>query len=234
MNAGPRSRFTIRSTDGFLIVHNCGYQGGVGAFQTMARAYNVRVDDKQADDIKVKWREAHPKIKAFWYDLENAAIRATLDKGEVKRVGKIMFKVAGSFLWCRLPSGRSLCYPYPRVAEVEVPWTNPDGSKATKPALHYWSVDGLTKKWSETVAYGGLTCENVVQATARDILSSALMRLDKHGYKIVLHCHDEIVCETPKGQGSVEEVCEIMCAADSWAEGLPLAAEGWRRTRYGK
>jgi hypothetical protein len=234
LNAGPRSRFTIRSVDGFLIAHNCGYQGGVGAFQTMARAYNVKVADEQADDIKTKWRAAHPRIKQFWYDLENAAIAATVDKGEVKRVGKIMFKKAGSFLWCRLPSGRSLCYPYPRVADVEVPWTNKDGTPATKPALFHWGVDPVTKQWAEDSSYGGKISENVTQAVARDILASALLRLEQHGYNPVLHVHDEVVCEVPKGWGSVDELQEIMERVPTWAEGLPIAVEGWRGTRYRK
>ena len=166
--------------------------------------------------------------------MENAAIRATLDKGEVKRVGKIMFKVAGSFLWCRLPSGRSLCYPYPRVAEVEVPWTNKDGTPATKPALFHWGVDSVTKQWKEDSTYGGMLAENVTQAVARDILASALLRLEQHGYNPVLHVHDEVVCEVPKDRGSVEEVETLMAEAPEWAKGLPIAVEGWRGPRYRK
>jgi DNA polymerase len=211
-----------------------GYQGGVGAFQTMARGYGVKMADEQADDIKTKWRAAHPRIKQFWYDLENAAIAATVDKGEVKRVGKIMFKKAGSFLWCRLPSGRSLCYPYPRVAEVEVPWTNKDGSQATKPTLFHWGVDPVTKQWGEDSTYGGRLVENVTQAVARDILAAALFRLDKHGCNICMHVHDECVLEVPHGWGSVDEVCRIMSQPPGWAEGLPIAVEGYRSKRYRK
>jgi DNA polymerase len=212
----------------------CGFQGGVGAFQQMARTYGVKMTDEEADKCKTAWRAAHPRIKQFWYDLEDAAIAATVDKGEVKRVGRIMFKKAGSFLWCRLPSGRSLCYPYPRVAEVEVPWTNKDGTPATKAALFHWGVDPVTKQWVEDSTYGGMLAENVTQAVARDILASALLRLEQHGYNPVLHVHDEVVCEVPKGWGSVDELQEIMERVPTWAEGLPIAVEGWRGTRYRK
>jgi DNA polymerase len=186
------------------------------------------------DIIKQSFREQNPNIAQFWYDLENAAIAATVNKGEVKRVGKIMFKKAGSFLWCRLPSGRSLCYPYPRVAEVEVPWTNKDGTPATKPALFHWGVDPVTKQWAEDSTYGGMLAENVTQAVARDILAASLIRLEKAGYNPVLHVHDEVVCEVPHKWGSVEEMQAIMAEVPAWAEGLPIAVEGYRSKRYKK
>jgi DNA polymerase len=211
-----------------------GYQGGVGAFQQMARGYGVRIDDTQADEIKVKWREAHPKIKKFWYDLEDAAIGAVSSPGTTTRAGKIMFKQNGSFLWCRLPSGRCLCYPYPKVIEKKMPWTDYEGRDVFKPALQYHGVDAVTKVWGEQDSYGGRTCENVTQAVARDILAAALLRLEQHGYNVCMHIHDECVCEVPKGWGSVDEMCQVMSERPSWAPDMPIAVEGWRGSRYRK
>ena len=54
-------------------------------------------------------------------------------------------------------------------------------------------------------AYGGLWTENIVSAVSRDLLAAALIRLERAGYRTVLHVHDEIICETPIGFGNTEE-----------------------------
>lgn len=211
-----------------------GYQGGVGAFQTMARGYGVRITDEQADEIKTRWREQHPATKAFWKTLERSAIAATREPGRVTKAGRILFRKNGSFLWARLPSGRSLCYPYPRIVEKTLPWEDEDGKPAKGEALEYDGVDPVTKAWGTTDTYGGKLAENVTQAVARDILAAALLRLEHHGYAVVMHVHDEIVCEVPEGWGAVDEMEHLMEEIPTWAEGLPIAAEGWRGKRYRK
>lgn len=218
---------------GKVAVLALGYGGGVGAFQSMARVYGVKVPDEQADQIKKAWREAHPKIVQYWYDLETAAINA-VEFGLTTKAGakgrEVTFRKAGSFLWCRLPSGRVLCYPYPVIREVEVPWGG------TKPALHYMAVNGVTNKWEETSTYGGSLCENVTQAVAACLLRDALVSLEDEGYPVVMHVHDEVVVEIPAcaGPETEKEIENIMATVPQWADGLPLAAEGWRGFRYRK
>lgn len=176
------------------------------------------------------WRGAHPAIVQFWWDLEKAAIEAVRYPGRAVPVadGKIIFKKSGSFLWCRLPSGRALCYPYPRVEARMMPWG------AEKFALVCKGVDAYTRKWGDCWLYGGLLAENVTQAAARDLLREAILRCEAAGYGTVLHCHDENVAETDEGFGSLSEFERLMEVVPAWATGCPIAADGWEGTRYRK
>ncbi|MPZ19524.1 MAG: XRE family transcriptional regulator [Luteitalea sp.] len=217
-----------------------GFQGGVGAFQTMAHTYGVKVTDEEAEAIKAAWREKHPRTKQFWYDIDEAAIRAVSTPGETIPCGRLAFKVAGSFLFMRLPSGRCLCYPYPRVEWVDTPW----GSR--KQALTFKSVltpfnqkrrtgdPSDTPKWGRISTYGGSLTENAVQAIARDVMAEAMVRVEAEGYPVVLSVHDEVVSERPEGSGSVVDFRHLMSVVPDWAEGFPIAAEAWAGVRYRK
>lgn len=218
---------------GKVAVLALGYGGGVGAFQSMARVYGVKVADDKADEIKKAWRESHKRIVRYWYDLEGAAINA-VDLGVVCKAGPIGRQIAfvkkGSFLWCKLPNGRVLCYPYPVVKDTPTPWGEP------KSALHFMTVNGTTNKWEETSTYGGSLAENITQAVARDLLAEALPRLEDNGFPVVFHAHDEAVVEiaTSQPQDTLHMVEEIMSEVPAWATGLPISAEGWRAARYRK
>lgn len=225
-----------------------GYQGGVDAFQHMARVYGVKVTDARAEEIKIAWRGIHPAICRFWYAIEDAAVQAVRYTGRVFAAGHpsrpVKFKKAGSFLFCLLPSGRAICYPYPQIKETETPWGE------LKDSLTYMTVvDQARRKsekivedpnaagsWQRVATYGGKLAENVTQAVARDLLAEALVRLDSAGMKIVMHVHDEIVGEVKASAPAtvLKEMERIMSRPPGWAAGLPIAAEGWRGRRYRK
>lgn len=205
-----------------------GFQGGINALLNMAAQYSVDLSGTDPKRIVAGWRNAHPATQSFWYRLEAAAMYACRHPGVVAQARSIRFVKKGGFLWMILPSGRPLAYADP----VVMPWPKPWGEITD--SVVFWTTDSLTKQWVRQAGYGGLWCENAVQAAARDILVNAMPALEAAGYPIVMTSHDEPVCEVLEGYGSVEEVCEIMCRPVSWAEGLPLSAKGWRGKRYKK
>jgi DNA polymerase len=203
-----------------------------------------------AELIKLAWRQKNHCIVDYWKQLNDAALDAFENQGQTITAGKVKYRVHGSFLWCRLPSGRALCYPYPRL-EAMINAEHPDGFQETmtreeamklglpvvgkaRSRLVYKSVDQWTRKFKEKPFYGGLAMENIAQAVARDIMAEAMIRLEDAGYPVVLTVHDEVISEKPKGYGSLEEFNKIMTVLPTWAEGLPISASGWQGQRYRK
>lgn len=205
-----------------------GFGGGVGAFQTMAKNYGVRVSDDKAEEIKLGWRDAHPNIEQFWRDMEDAAFRAVQAPGREYGVGRVTWLRQGKWLMMRLPSGRVLFYRDPEIRPKKTPWGE------MKDQVHYYGMNSYTRKWERCSAYGGLWTENAVQATARDIMAAAMVRMDRAGYNIVLTVHDEVVVDQPEDSGSLSEMVSIMQTSPKWAAGLPVAVAGWEGQRYRK
>ena len=184
-----------------------------------------------AEVVKIAWRQANPEIARYWLDLEDAAIAAVREPGRTFPVGKrgnVKYRKAGSFLFCQLPSGRVLTYPYPRVEMRKTPWG------AEKPQLLYKFVDQFTRKWTEGATYGGSLSENVTSGTCRDLMAEAMLRADEAGYSLVLTVHDELVSDDPEDFGSAEDFRRLMEIVPPWAEGFPIAASVYRASRYRK
>lgn len=220
-----------------------GYQGGVGAFQTMAKTYGVKVSDAEADSIKVEWRQLHPATVRTWYALQRAAIAAVENPGDVFRAGHpdrgVAFRKVGSFLWCLLPSGRCLCYPYPKVLEGKFGpqltyMTVPSAEDRKKGKVIEDPANG--PKWARVGTYGGSLMENVVQAICRDLLVDCMLRLEAEGYHVVLHVHDEIVIEVPEACAAAakRDMHRIMNTPPSWARDFPMNTKPETMRRYGK
>lgn len=199
----------------------CGYQGALGAFKTMGALYGVDLPDDTVLGIVKAWRAAHPNTVKLWYGLENACRDAVYSPGVVKRFGRLAIQRDGVWLRIRLPSGRYLCYP-----GVECD----DAGK-----LSYLGVNQYTRKWERLRTYGGKLVENVTQAASRDVLCYGMKLAEESGYPVVLHVHDELICEVPdRPDYNVARLSAIMSTNPPWAEGLPLAAAGFETHRYRK
>jgi DNA polymerase len=222
-----------------------GFGGWLGAWRQFDKSDNFN-DDEVKGNINA-WRGASPMIPELWggqvrgkpwkpdrrelFGLEGAAIAAVQDPGQCFSYRMISFGVKDDALFCRLPSGRLLTYHRPRLA----PSTRWDGQLE----LTFEGYNSNPKMgpigWVRLQTYGGRLAENVIQATARDIMRESVINLERAGYPIVLRVHDELAAEVPPGFGSVEEFETIMQTLPAWAAGWPIrAAGGWRGNRYRK
>ena len=198
-----------------------GYGGSVGALTSMG-ALDMGLTKEELQPLVDQWRGANPHIVKFWWDVDAAAMKAFRAKTEV-RLGALCFSCRAGMLFITLPSGRRLSYVKPRLLP----------NRFGRESLTYEGV-GESKKWSRIETYGPKLTENIVQATARDLLALAMLRLRNAGFEIVMHIHDEAVVEVPEGISSVDEICRIMSEAPAWAAGLPLRADGYHCEFYKK
>ena len=186
------------------------------------------------------WRSGHPRIVQGWWDMQDAAIEAVANPGEMVTLfnGRVRFYCARnqSFLYIYLPSGRPLSYFRPRVKETkdEVTDSHGDTYERTRRQVVVEGWDSRKSAWGDVSLYGGLEWENVVQALCRDLLAHGMMACERAGYPVVLHVHDEGVFEVPVGQGDVAEVQQLMAVLPPWAKGFPLTSAAWRDKRYVK
>ena len=198
-----------------------GYGGSTGALKAMG-ALQMGVLEDELQPLVTAWRQSNPHIVKLWWDVDKAAMKAVRQKTATETHG-IRFTYQSGMLFITLPSGRNLVYVKPRIG------INQFGSDA----INYEGVGG-TKKWERIESYGPKFVENIVQATARDILTEAMLRLSASGFEIVMHVHDEAVLEVPLGKSSVDEICQIMAVKPKWANGLLLSADGYECEFYKK
>ena len=204
-----------------------GYQGSANAMIAMG-ALDTGLSEEELPEIVRQWRDANPRIRQLWYDMQAAAEKVIRLETAYAMVGKyIMLSMEYNpdtginYMVMRLPSSRKLFYPDPQIG------TNRFGGSS----ITYLGV-GATKKWERLETYGGKLVENAVQAIARDCLAYNIDKLDAAGYEIVFHVHDEVVIDyapvpDKDGKAALDDVVSIMSSPIWWAPGLPLDAAGW-------
>lgn len=239
-----------------------GYAGGVGAFVTMAMTYRMElkqvseavfrvidtlprqiVDDAHGfwdwavkqdrtlglehdvfvacEILKRGWRAAHPAISSYWKEIEETLRDAIGMPGTTFKCRRLKIRRDGAWLRIQTPSGRHLCYFMPEVGESG--------------EISYQGVNPYTRNWERVKTYGGKGFENLCQFVARDVLAHNMPVLEAEGYPIILGVHDELLTEPDDtDEFNHDRVSEIMSTVPPWAEGLPLAAEGFTAYRYRK
>jgi DNA polymerase len=220
---------------GKTVILACGYQMGGSKFFMTCQKFGLDVDPALADLAVQTYRQSYKNVVRFWYDLERTAIE-TVRSGKTLICGSVKFLIEGDFLYCELPSKRRLAYYKPGIEDVDTQW-------GRKPSFYFYTQDPKINAFKKMNMYGGKWCENVVQATARDIMAGAMLSLEEAGVPVILSIHDEIVCEVPewdftRAQPGVIDLLNpmlrTMCTLPKWAKGCPIAAEGWTGKRYRK
>lgn len=218
-----------------------GYQGAVGAWRKFDDS--DRYTDEEVDNFKKQWRGKHPMIVRLWDELETAALRAVQEPDEgpfyYRQIG---FEMVEDWLSMILPNKKRIWYWDPDVRVKMPAWHKPreieecatgECNCSPVPQLSYMATK--EGQWKRVYTYGGKLTENATQATAREVLAPAMLRLDEAGYRLILDVYDEIVAEMPYGKGSVEEFKEIMLESPGkWADDWPISVDVWEGERYKK
>ena len=195
-----------------------GYGGSVGALKAIG-AIDMGISEDELPELVSAWRQANPHIVKLWWDIDRAVKDAVIKKTTTEAY-RLKFICRSGMLFITLPSGRRLAYVKPKIGE----------NKFGGSCITYEGV-GSTKKWERIESYGPKFVENIVQATARDILCYAMKTL-RH-CSIVMHIHDELVIEADSDI-SLEFICKQMSKTPPWANGLLLRADGYETYFYKK
>ncbi len=201
-------------------VLGCGFGMGLNGerFVGTCRTHNVTIALDTAKRAVSTYRETYRAIPAYWKTVERAAIEAVLTKKPIK-IGRIVWFVDGDFLYVKLPSNRCLAYHKPEIHEM---------------SLTHMGIDSKTNSYVRQTTWGGTLVENVVQATARDLMVNGMFNVEEDDYEVLLTVHDEVMSERETGKGNVEEYDRLLSTTPDWAKGCPIAAKGWKDVRYKK
>ena len=208
---------------GKVAVLGLGYGGGWQALESMGGC-KLGLTESEEKDIFVKWRDSNKNIVKLWHTLEKAAMVAIKTGRDVTISRGILVSYKWGMLIITLPSGRPICYPRAKISTELTAF-------GEKEVIEYEGLNQTTKKWSKIRTYGGKLTENVVQATARDILGDVILKAENEGLNVVFHIHDEIIVEADQTQ-TLKDVEALFDTPPNWCKDLPLKGAGYSTPYY--
>ena len=200
---------------GKRIILGCGYGMGPAKFKATCEAYGVECSEDLAESSVKAYRQTHPNVVKYWYFLDRSARSAIAEPG-TQHGPFIVRSIAGiPYLLGRLPSGRSIAYPYPKI-EIQ-PGDDRD-------QITYWGQLPVGVAWGRVKIYGGKFAENFSQGVAADIMSNGARVAEKRGMMPFTLIHDQGLALRTKQQ-SPDEFSAALASLPDWARGLPLKVE---------
>lgn len=211
-------------------VLGCGFQQGAAKFRKTCEKFGYKTMALGLEDTAVTaFRQKHKKIVAYWYDVEAAAQKAITSKGKIFTLRNVSFLHEDvseiPFLLIKLPSGRKLAYPRPRL--------RPSPKFEGKLQIVFFGKLGMSVNWGDSDTYGGKLVENITQAVAADIMCQGAYNAEQAGFPVMALIHDQALSYTAPGLTS-ERFVECLTTLPAWADGLPIEAEGGEVPFYKK
>ena len=206
-----------------------GYGGSVGALTAMG-ALDMGLQQDELQPLVTAWRNSNPHVTEFWWAVDKMVNDAVAYPGTLQRLecaaGRtaLCAQTSQKLLSITLPSGRCIRYFKPELG------INKFGSEC----ITYMGMDA--GKWARLETYGPKLVENIVQATSRDCLRDAMMRVSEVFPDIVMHVHDEMIVEVDEVQAedALKYMQECMGKPIEWASGLLLRGDGYCTPYYRK
>lgn len=218
-NAGPRRRFTVSGTLVLNCVLGLGYQMGAPKLQiTLAKGAlggpPVFFDLQTCHRIVNTYRMKNYKIRDGW----SLCTRIIEDMAAGRTGSHKCLVWEKDTLW--LPNGMSLKYP---------------GLKLERNEETGWDEWSYQVKDYRAKIYGGLLCENIVQALARIIVMSQMLVINRK-YRAVMTTHDEVaaLAKIREADKCTAFMIKTMRTPLKWCADLPLNAEGGHDVNYSK
>lgn len=201
-----------------------GYEGSLGALKRMG-GERMGLSNTEMMSLVRKWRAANPAIVSMWAEIDRASKEAVRYQRPVSCTCKnLIFDCDGQFMTIQLPSGRKLFYANPAFENKTI-----GRSAVPTRVLCYGGIIQETNQWGEIDTYGGKLTENIVQAIARDLLGNSMLNMQKEGFAITMHVHDEAIAEIPieNADKHYYDMVKTMEQVPEWASDFPLKADGY-------
>ena len=221
----------VNSSQRFMgkqLVLGCGYGMGAQRFIETCAKFGRTLTIEESTEAVQGYRQSVPKITQFWRDIERACVRATRNWKTIK-LGKFTIRpdvLPNGFrvIYVDMPSG-TICYPHPVLGSEE--WNG-----EIRDTFEFFTP--LGSGWVKTDTFGGSLTENIIQSMTRDILRDGMLAADKAGFKLIGHVHDEVLAEGANNKDDLKEFEHLLCTSSPWAEGFPIATEGYIAKKYKK
>lgn len=188
-----------------------GYQGGSGAFTSMAKNYGVRLPDSQVKQIVNKFRRANPEYVKFWAVCEKV-IEGMYNgrSGSFGADGLLVYEGKNRNGHILLPNNMRLKYP-----DIQVEY-----DELSRPQYSYRVKNGRKK------LYSGLLCENIIQALARIVVAEQIAVISRR-LRLTMTTHDEgsWLARSVAAKKEATWVKEQMSVPPAWAPDLPVGSD---------